>query len=53
MKPFLSGDSDFYLNSVNEISQKTGKQMKNIYYLEMCGKWLVIAEDNSVFRLDP
>lgn len=53
-KPFLDGDSEFFLNSVNEICQHTPKQMRSIYYLEMWGKWLLAAaEDNSLYRFDP
>lgn len=42
VKPFLT-DSDFYQNSVNEIIQRTPKNMRSIYYLEMWGKWVLVA----------
>jgi hypothetical protein len=53
IRPFLNADSDFYLNPANEICQKTPKLMRSLYYLEMWGKWLVIADDDTPYKFDP
>jgi hypothetical protein len=27
--------------------------MRSIYYLEMWGKWLLVADDNTLYKFDP